>query len=434
MVAPHYSVPWLAAVGPFTNFEAILLCVVAVLIFMVWRLARHQECHFTEAPEPAIEQSFRALAGSTHSHLYSGNSITLIQDEAYFDALVQGIESARHSVHLETFLWTDGEASERVVKAFVAAAARGIRVRILADASGSAGLSKETESKLRAAGCRFHRFRPYCISNFGRLNVRDHRKILVVDGQLAIVGGHCITDEWLRDGNVLPRHRDISVSVTGPVVAAIQSCFLENWTELTCELFTDDTTFPALAEKGSIQAHVAYVKADGCPSAVQVLHHLSIGYANKRIRIQNPYFLPDPCGAQALANAARRGVDVRIMIPALTATDSPRITRAGRFQFQRLLEAGVRIFEYQKTLLHQKVLTIDGAWSGVGSSNFDDRSFEINEEVTIGIADPGIAAQLEQIFDDDATLCREIDLQWWRSRPWTTRVGDAFLYLFKEQF
>ena len=425
---------FLAVIGPFSWLEAALIAGVIILVFMIWKITRHQECHYTGEPEPAINEVLHALAGSTHGHITHGNSITVIQDAAYFDVFEETARNARRSIHFETFLWADGDAGTRVTRALVEAAARGLQVRVLVDASGCAGLSHATAEKLRQAGCAFHRFHRYRIHNFGRLNVRDHRKILVTDGNTAIVGGHCITDDWLKDGKILPRHRDISALVTGPVTGCLQSCFLENWTEVTGELFTDEATFPPPRQTGTIDAHVAYVKADRCPSAVQVLHHLSIGYANKRIRIQNPYFLPDPSGAKALAKASARGVDVRIMIPALTATDSPWITRAGRYQFQRLLEAGVRIYEYQKTLLHQKVTSIDGVWCGIGSSNFDDRSFEINDEVTLGIADAATALELERIFEQDAEHCIEITLEQWKKRKWHERATDAFLYLFNEQF
>jgi len=424
----------LAAIGPLTNLEAILILAVLVLVFMIWQLIHHQECHYTDVAPTAIDESLQALAGSTHGHLTNGNTVSLIQNEAYFDAVIDAISQAKRSVHFETFLWADGEASERVIAALIAAVGRGITVRILTDASGSRGLSSASADRLRSAGCEFHRFHRYRLENFGRFNVRDHRKILIIDGRIAIVGGHCVTDNWLKDGKQLSRIRDISAWISGPAVTAIQSCFLENWTEGTGDLFTDDSTFPIVEDTGTTKVHTAYVKADDCPSSVQVLHQLAIGYAKKRIRIQNPYFLPDPHSARALANAAKRGVDVRIMIPALTATDSPYITRAGRFQFQRLLDGGVRIFEYQKTLLHQKVISIDGVWCGIGSSNFDDRSFEINEEITVGVADPAIVAELERIFEDDAKDCKEIDPQTWPKRPWFTRATDAFLYLFNEQF
>ena len=428
-------IPLLAGIGPLDVLDIVLLAIIAVLVFMIWRLAGHKECHYTGSPPNRIDQSLHPLAGSTYGHSSRGNSVRLISDETYFDEVREAIAGARHSVHFETFLWKDGEAGRRMSEDLAAAARRGVKVRVMGDASGTKDLGTKTADDLRDAGCDLHRFhRIWKPKNFGRVNIRDHRKILVIDGRLAIVGGHCITDQWLKDGPRLPRYRDLSAVITGPVVADIQSCFFETWTEVTGELFTDDSTFPELEPAGDSAAHVAFVKPDGCPSSVQVLHHLAIGYAKERIRIQNPYFLPDPSGVEALVNAAKRGVDVRIMLPALTATDSPLVARAGRYQFTRLLEGGVRLFEYQPTLLHQKVIVIDGSWCGIGSSNFDDRSFEINKEITVGIADAKVAGELERIFEDDMAECREIDLDEWKRRSVKDRLLARFMYLFNEQF
>ena len=355
-----------AVLESFTGLEIFLSLTVVVLVFMVWRLTRHQESHFTGEPELTICEALDALAGSTQGRMVAGNAVRLIQNEAFFDEVTDAMAAAVRSVHLETFLWHDGEASERVVVALEDAGRRGLEVRVLTDGVGSFRLSRKTLSRLRDAGCKvgsFHRWSP---GNLGRLNVRDHRKIVVIDGRMAFVGGHCITDNWLKDCPKFSRYRDVTARIEGPVVATIQSCFLENWNEVTHELLTSHATFPPLKAVGDVRAHVAYVRPDHCPSSVQVLHYLAIALAKKRIRIQNPYFLPDPNGAKALVKASKRGVDVRIMIPALGATDSPLASRAGRYQFLRLLKGGVRIFEYRKTLLHQKVISVDGAWCGIG--------------------------------------------------------------------
>ncbi|MBB5350396.1 cardiolipin synthase [Haloferula luteola] len=428
--------PWpslLAARAP-TIPEILLTLAVAILAFMFWRLSRHQECHYEGEPEGRIDTSLRALAGSTHSRLTPGNRFELIQDEAFFDAIDQAIRSARHTIHLETFLWEKGEAATLVAHCLEEASRRGVQVRLLLDAVGSKNACPDQLRNLRQAGATVRRFRRIEIANLGRWNVRDHRKILVIDGHTAFIGGHCITDSWFKDGPKLPRFRDLSACITGPIVAEIQSCFFENWTENTGELFVDDTTFPPLKAQGDTLMHLAYVKADQSPSSVQVLHHLSIAYAKERIRIQNPYFIPDKTASDALARAARRGVDVRIMIPAHEATDSPIAERAGHHAIRGLLEAGVRVFFYQKTLIHQKVIVIDGLWAGIGSSNFDDRSFEINDELTLGIADTTIAHQLETIFENDLQECREVDLETWKNRPLFNKLLDGAIHLFNEQF
>ena len=423
-----------AAVGPLSWLEFCLILAVVLLILMIWVLTHHQESHYDGQPEGQIDEMLHALAGSTHGHVTGGNGVTLIQNADYFDELCREISEAKRSVHFETFLWKSGEAAEKMTKALAGASKRGVQTRILVDARGSSGMSTENKQQLKKAGCELGEYHPWTPLNFGKFNLRDHRKIAVLDGRIAYVGGHCVTDQWMKDTMDVPRARDITARLTGPVVNSVQSVFLENWEVTTGELFIDDGTFPVLEKEGDARAHVAATRPDGSPSAVQILHYLAIAMAKKSIRIQNPYFLPDPRGAKALVAAAKRGVDVRIMTPSPEATDNPIVSSAGHYLFGRLLKGGVRIFEYEKSLLHQKVISIDGVWCGIGSSNFDDRSFEINDEITVGIADENTVRELEEIFEKDKENCEERTLEEWNKRSIFKRGLDGFCYLFNEQF
>ncbi len=413
--------------------EISLGATVFLLGFTVWALTRHNTCSYEGEPPGTILEMLSALVGSTHGSLQHGNRLRLVRDAAFFDEVERELASATASVHLETYLWRPGKASDRVVRALCAASSRGVQVRILADAHGAYWFDPTDKRRLRAAGCQFKIFHRWIPKNMGRFNVRDHRKLVVVDGSRALIGGHCLTDRWLLDEPDKPRYRDLSVHVSGPVVASLQSAFLENWQERTAELFTDRTTYPELEPVGDSTAHLAYLRPDGCPSSVQILHHLAIAYAKQRIRIQNPYFLPDKGGADALIRAVARGVDVQIMTPSPAASDSPYVQRAAHHMYHRLLSGGVRIHEFQPTLLHQKVITIDGIWAGIGSSNFDDRSFKINDEVTMGIADASIVRELEAEFDADLEHCRECSLSEIKRRPFYKRIVDAILYQLSEQ-
>jgi cardiolipin synthase len=213
----------------------------------------------------------------------------------------------------------------------------------------------------------------------------------------------------------------------------VQSVFSENWVEETGELFVGDAVFPQLSEVGDVTVHVARLKPEGSAPAVKILHHLAICAARERITIQNPYFLPEPEAIEAFAQAVKRGVKVRVMVPSAEASDMPIVQHAAHRNFHSLLAAGVRIFEYPATLLHQKVMTIDGVWSAIGSSNFDDRSFEINDEITLGLKDAAIARQLEEIFERDARECVELNIETWAKRGLWHRIKDNALYLFNEQ-
>ncbi len=418
----------------YANVNFWLGVVIVLLLFVIWLLTRHQECAYSEEPPGNIAELSHTLAGLTHGSISEGNSVELVHGAAFFERITEEMATARHSIHLETFLWEKGKASDLVTDALCQAARRGLKVRVLTDARGCSGMGSDTRDRLKEAGCETHHFHRWRLMNLGRFNVRDHRKILVIDGRAAYVGGHCITDAWLEDQENHPVYRDITARFTGPIVNRIQSVFSENWTESEHGLFVDATSFSAPDTGGRMKAHVAYVRPDGCPSSVQVLHYLAISMAEKSIRIQNPYFLPDPSGAEILAKASRRGVDVRIMTPAISATDSPVVAYAGQYLYTRLLEAGVRILEYQPTLLHQKIITVDGVWCGIGSSNFDDRSFEINDEITIGVFDTDLVSELDGIFEKDVADCEELDLEEWKKRSVFRRIRERVFYLFNEQF
>ncbi|MET0542831.1 MAG: phospholipase D-like domain-containing protein [Variovorax sp.] len=250
---------------------------------------------------------------------------------------------------------------------------------------------------------------------------------------MALVGGHCIVDGWLcQSATKRDNVRDLGVRLKGPAVHAVQSVFAENWIEDTGELFLGEAFFPRLENAGDVAVHVASVKAEGSPPAVKILHHLVICMARERLWIQNPYFLPDDEAIEALCASARRGVDVRVMVPSAEASDMPMVQHAAHHNFHLLLEGGVRVFEYQDCLLHQKVMSVDGVWCAIGSSNFDDRSLETNDEITLGIKDAAIARRLEELFEADMQHCVELDAARWARRGLWHRCKDGFFHVFNE--
>jgi cardiolipin synthase len=226
--------------------------------------------------------------------------------------------------------------------------------------------------------------------------------------------------------------RDLAVRLRGPAVHGVQAAFSENWVEDTGELFVGEAYFPPLERCGKVAAHVASVKAEGSPPAVKILYHLAVCVAKRRIRIQNPYFLPDDEAIEALRKAVARGVDVRVMVPSTEASDMPIVQHAAHRNFHKLLEGGVRIFEYQTCLLHQKVVTVDGSWCAIGSSNFDDRSLETNDEITLSLCDEALACRLEAIFERDTRQCVELHAESWSRRGLWPRCRDNVLHVFNE--
>jgi cardiolipin synthase A/B len=362
----------------------------------------------------------------------AGNAVEIFRNGAFFDALIADIGAARHTVHFETFLWKDGALGRRLAAALAERARAGVQVRLVLDANGCRKMGAASRREMQDAGCRVAIYHPWRLRNIGVLAERDHRKLTVLDGRIAWVGGHCIVDEWLGDARNSREVSDLSVRMTGPVVHAVQSVFSENWVEVTGKLFAGREVFPPLEKAGEVLAHIASLKPEGSAPAGKILHHAVICCARKRIRIQNPYFIPEPDAIEAMARAVRRGVDVRIMVPAASASDMPLVQHAAHRNFQALLDGGVRILEYRRTLLHQKVMAIDGLWCAVGSSNFDDRSFETNDEVTVGFLDPALTRRLEEIFEEDARHCVELTAEAWRARGLWHRLKDNAFYLFNE--
>jgi cardiolipin synthase len=402
---------------------------VGFFILLIWSMKRHRDPQLTVDCDSPIEELLPSLAGLTLGSVVEGNSVEVLENRAFFEALIGDIRSARRSVHFETFLWKEGALGSRLADAFVDRARAGVAVRILLDATGSKRMGKAIEEKLQLAGCRLKKFHTWSLANIGVLNERDHRKLAIVDGRVAFVGGHCVVDGWQAEPGTEGHVADVSVRLRGPIVHSMQSAFSENWVGRTGELFLGEDVFPPLERAGDVAIHAAFVKPEGSAPAVKILHHAAICCARKRIWIQNPYFLPEP---DAIGEAVKRGVDVRVLMPSTSGSDNPMVQHAGHRNFEKLLRCGVRLLEYPSALLHQKVMTIDGSWCAVGTANFDDRSFETNDEITVAFIDVATAGRLDAIFERYAADASEIELERWSNRSWAHRFVDQAYYLFNE--
>jgi cardiolipin synthase len=411
----------------------VMTLVIAVLALVLHSIKRHRDPKLKIECDAPLQDILPSVAGLCHSELVEGNAVEVFHNGAFFDELFKDIQDAKVSIHFETFLWKEGTLGTRVAAALAQRARDGLQVRVLVDADGGKKMGQAAQQTMKDAGCRFALYHRKTLRNIGKINRRDHRKLAVFDGRVALVGGHCIVDSWLGDAQDCDHVRDIGVRLRGPIVHAMQSTFSENWVDATGELFVGDDVFPKLEPAGDVAAHVARVKPDGATPAVKILHHLMLCLARQRLWIQNPYFLPDPAAIKAMCQAVERGVDVRVMVPSAGASDFPIVQHAAHHNFDALLAGGVRIFEYSRCLLHQKVMTVDGVWCAVGSSNFDDRSFEINDEITVGLRDADLAKQFEAVFESDAKNCVELELARWRKRGLAHKLKDRLFYLFNEQ-
>ncbi|MBA3594508.1 MAG: phospholipase D-like domain-containing protein [Pseudomonadota bacterium] len=414
--------------------SALLLGIIVLLGLVIWSIKRHRSPKLKIECGASIDTLMPSLAGLSLGSVTTGNSVELLENGAFFDVLIARMGAAQQTIHFETFLWKEGVLGQRLADALSERARAGVQVRVLLDATGSKEIGKGERKQMEAAGCRVVMFHERSIYNIGVMNERDHRKLAVIDGKEAFVGGHCVVDAWLGNAEDGKHYADLSVRLHGPIVHSVQAAFSENWGGQTGELFVGDDVFPELAPAGKVSINAAYAKPEGSAPAVKILHHTVICLAKKRIWIQNPYFIPEPEAIDAFGAAVKRGVDVRVMMPSTSGSDNPMVQHAGHRNFEKLLKCGVRLFEYPHTLLHQKVMTIDGVWSAIGSSNFDDRSFDTNDEITLSIQDEALAGQLDAVFEKYVDRCQEIELKAWQQRGLWHKFKDNWFYLFNEVF
>ncbi|HEX3067587.1 MAG TPA: cardiolipin synthase [Thermoanaerobaculia bacterium] len=414
---------------------AAFLIAVTGLTIMLWSAERGTDPRLNVKNDGDFSALLPSIVGLTQSSLEPGNHVQLLENgDQFFPLLLRDIAAAKESVHVESYIWWKGAVCSQIANALASKAKQGVEVRLLVDASGGHKMDKDLEKLMVDSGVRLVRFHSFSLANLGRMNNRDHRKEAIIDGRTGYIGGYGFAEEWTGNGQDKDHWRDAGLRVEGPIVGRLQAAFAENWIEETGEIMAGEKYFPHLAAAGSTKAHLAYASPTGGVSSVQVLYYLAIKAAHHEIIIQNPYMLPDDESVQAFAEAVKRGVDVRIMVPATTSTDSPVVQHASHHLFGRLLKAGVKIFEYKKTLLHQKVIIVDGVWSCIGSTNFDRRALQLNDEVSMGVLDPALAAQLKAVFEDDMRFAEERHFDEWEHRGLWHKAEDGLAYLASSQF
>jgi cardiolipin synthase len=416
-------VPFIALVG--------LIVTVVLLTLVLWSIWRgSRDSHLLVRNPGELKELLPSIVGLTQSSLENGNQIELLENgDGFFPPLLRDIAAAKETIHIESYIWWKGPICEQIATALAAKAREGVEVRLLVDASGGHKMVKELDKVMQDAGVKLARFHPFRISNVGRMNNRDHRKMAIIDGRIGYIGGYGLAEEWTGHAQDKQHWRDTGLRIVGPEVNRLQAAFCENWIEETGEIPAGDKYFPHTGAAGSISAHLAYTSPTGSVSSVQLLYYLAISAARREIIIQNPYLLPDADARKALSDAVKRGVDVQIMVPATTSTDSPVVQHASHHHFGTLLKDGVKIWEYKPTLLHQKIIVIDGVWSCVGSTNFDDRSFDHNDEISMGVLDSNIAGQLKSAFENDKKSAQQRHFEEWRNRGLWHKFIDGVAYL-----
>lgn len=416
-----------------------VLASAGVVVSLFSPLGRRPADFGSTAIPPVDSRAFlSALAGSVNGPIRQGGSARVLHNgDEIVPALLRDLAAARRTINFMVYIWEPGRLADTLVAALGAQARRGVEVRVLFDGLGAMNFPDSTRARLRAAGVRTAVVRPLRFGELTRFHKRNHRRAIVIDGAVGYTGGLSVADQWLGDARNPEQWRDEMYRVTGPLAASLQAAFAGLWTDVSGEVLVGEAFYPpdppAAGAGTPISWHVNLVSS---PSADE--HPLRIWFwqsfmsARRRLWVATPYFATDRHLREALMRRARAGVDVRLLLPG-RHTDVPAVRLAAHYHYEELLRAGVRIYEYQPTLLHSKRLTVDGQWSVVGSANLDIRSQELNDENVLGILDASLARALERTFLEDLERSREIRLEPWLRRGWTARTLERGAVLFKEQ-
>jgi len=392
-----------------------------------WLLGRAQDrrivlhpiraCPAADSPEFA--RTLGSLLGAT---FLAGNRLRRLRNgDEIFPAMLAAIAEARHTICFETFIYWSGNIGTRFSEALAARARDGVEVLVLLDYVGSVKMNQTSLDLMRTAGCKIERFHPPSILHPSRINNRTHRKLLIIDGHIGFTGGVGISEQWTGDAQDKDHWRDTHLRIEGPVVAQLQGVFMVNWTKVTGRVTCGEGYFPALAPVGGTTAHLFHSSPDDGSENVRLMYLLAIASARRSIRLTQAYFIPDEGCRRAFCDAARRGVEIDILLSG-SHTDSPTVRHASRAVWGELLEAGIRIHEFLPTHLHAKITVVDDYWLSLGSANFDNRSFRLNDEANLSALDPVLARELTTDFAADLLRARRITLEEWRARPWHQRL------------
>jgi cardiolipin synthase len=419
---------------PIVSLISIVATLLAVLLVMNFAPSEKKiDTQLTrqyDTNDPQFRRSLGVLLGPP---IIEGNKAeVLLNGDQIFPAMLKAIREAQHSINFETYIYWQGSIGKEFTDALAERARAGVKVNVLLDWMGSIKIDDASMDEMRKAGVELHRYHKPVWWKLTRLNNRTHRKLLITDGRIGFTGGVGIADKWRGQGQDEDHWRDTHFRVEGPVVGQMQAVFNDNWTKATGVVLDGDTYFPALKAEGTMPAQMFSSSPTGGSESMHLMYLMAITAARHTIHLSNAYFVPDELTVQALVAAAKRGVEVRIITPG-KIIDSDVVRAASRERWGDLLKAGVKIAEYQPTMYHVKSLTVDSLLVSVGSTNFDNRSFSLNDEANLNVLDPDFAKQQETVFNDDWGRARQISLQQWENRPWSDKLAGEIAALVGAQ-
>lgn len=385
--------------------------------------------HHLASSDDQFKISMGALFGSNAIH---GNRVeTLVNGNQIFPSMLRAIREARNTITFETYIYWRGAIADQFANMLSQKARDGVTVKVLLDWVGSIPMEEMLIERMQSAGVEVVKFRPVKWSTVDRVNNRTHRKLLIVDGRIGFTGGVGVGDEWNGDARTAAEWRDNHYRLEGPAVAELQAAFAEHWIEATGELLMGDRFFPALAPVGDRHAQVV-VSSTHQRNVMHLMLMTALAAAEKDIRIGTPYFVPDAITRRQLLEARKRGVAIEIIVPG-NRTDARLVQKASRHFWGELLEAGIKIYEFEPTMYHCKLVVVDELWTSVGSTNIDERALRLNDEANLNFYDQSFARQQIELFKSDLTRSTPYTMAQWRQRSAGERLSDWLASLLRSQ-
>lgn len=408
----------------------LIVAVIALNLTTGEKQVKRTIAHLYSVHDPQFQRTLGVLLGP---EILPGNRFDVLRNgDEIFPSMLSAIRGAKKTVTFETYIYWSGKVGEDFATALSERARAGVKVHVLIDWVGSSKMDKRYLDMMEAAGVHIRKFHPPRWYTLNKLNNRTHRKLLVVDGSVGFTGGVGIATEWTGHAQDPDHWRDTHFRAEGPVVAQMQAVFDENWTKATGEVLHGNDYFPVVARSGDAAGQVFSSSPSGGSESMELMYMLMISAAERSIELSSAYFVPDELARDTIVAAIRRGVRVRIITPG-PHTDAETARRASRALWGDLLRAGAEIHEYQPTMFHCKVLIVDGLLVSVGSTNFDDRSFRLNDEASLNIYDEAFARRQIEIFEQDLAKSKRMTFERWQARPWTEKLWERAAALLGPQ-
>jgi cardiolipin synthase len=409
---------------------ALVVAIIIVNFHTPEKRIQHQIKHLYGVSDRSFELEMGALLGPA---ILPGNRIAALQNgDEIFPAMLNAIRAAKYSINFETYIYWSGRTGDEFAQALIERSLAGVKVHLMLDWLGSEKISAGLIAQMKSAGVEIERYHALHWYSLGKLNNRTHRKVLIIDGKTGFTGGVGIADEWTGHAQDPDHWRDMHFQIEGPVVAQFQAAFLDNWIKTTGRVLNGETYFPQLAPEGRLKMQMFMSSPAGGSESMRLMYLMAITAAEQSIDIEAAYFIPDDLMSRELIKARSRGVRIRILLPD-KHIDSETVRIATKRAWGPLLESGVEIHEYDPTMLHCKMLIFDHYMVSVGSTNFDMRSFELNDEASLNVYDAGFAQQMTEVFETDLKASTPYDYEQWRQRTWLERMAEIVVIPIRSQ-